>query len=137
MILGLSDDASNAVPNGFRVLRGGNVKDQGVFSGFKGLNVSTPLSESPTNAGLLVNAVFKTNNQVPSTIVRVNNKARQNNTANVDVSFGNYPMYIGRSPTQPATDISIYAMLIIGKLLDDATTAKIEKEFAKYIGVTL
>lgn len=52
--------------------------------------------------------------------------------------LGNYPLYIGRRGgfTYPFNG-QIYALLVIGKLLDDATTAKIEKEFAKYIGVAL
>ena len=52
--------------------------------------------------------------------------------------FGNYPLYIGRRAGNSLPfNGQIYAMLIIGKLLDDATTQLIEKEFAKYIGVTL
>ena len=52
--------------------------------------------------------------------------------------FGNYPLFIGRrGGTSLAFNGQIYALLVIGKLLDDATTQKIEKEFAKYIGVTL
>lgn len=52
--------------------------------------------------------------------------------------FGNYPLYVGRrGGTSVPFNGQIYALLVIGKLLDDATTAKIEKEFAKYIGVTL
>lgn len=53
-------------------------------------------------------------------------------------NYGNYPLYIGRrgGTTLPFNG-QIYAILVIGKLLDDATTQRIEKEFAKYIGVTL
>lgn len=53
-------------------------------------------------------------------------------------SFGNHPLYIcRRGGTSLPFNGQIYAILVIGKLLDDATTARIEKEFAKYIGVTL
>lgn len=53
-------------------------------------------------------------------------------------NFGNYPLYIGRrGGTLLPFNGQIYALLVIGKLLDDATTQRIEKEFAKYIGVTL
>lgn len=54
-------------------------------------------------------------------------------------NYGNYPLYIGRRGDDGSRSFNgqIYALLVIGKLLDDATTAKIEKEFAKYIGVTL
>lgn len=53
-------------------------------------------------------------------------------------NYGNYPLYIGRrGGTSLPFSGQIYALLVIGKLLDDATTQRIEKEFAKYIGVTL
>ena len=53
-------------------------------------------------------------------------------------NFGNYPLFIGRrGGTSLSFNGQIYALLVIGKLLDDATTQRIEKEFAKYIGVTL
>ena len=53
-------------------------------------------------------------------------------------NYGNYPLYIGRrGGTSLPFNGQIYALLVIGKLLDDATTQRIEKEFAKYIGVTL
>lgn len=53
-------------------------------------------------------------------------------------NFGNYPLFIGRRNANSLSfNGQIYALLVIGKLLDDATTQKIEKEFAKYIGVTL
>lgn len=53
-------------------------------------------------------------------------------------NYGNYPLYIGRKGgTSLPFNGQIYALLVIGKLLDDATTQRIEKEFAKYIGVTL
>lgn len=55
-----------------------------------------------------------------------------------DGNFGSYPLFIGRrGGTVMPFNGQIYALLVIGKLLDDATTQKIEKEFAKYIGVTL
>ena len=53
-------------------------------------------------------------------------------------NYGNYPLYIGRrAGISLPFNGQIYALLVIGKLLDDATTQRIEKEFAKYIGVTL
>lgn len=53
-------------------------------------------------------------------------------------NYGNYPLYIGRrGGSSLPFDGQIYALLVIGKLLDDATTQRIEKEFAKYVGVTL
>lgn len=53
-------------------------------------------------------------------------------------NYGNHPLYIGRrAGTSLPFNGQIYALLVIGKLLDDATTQRIEKEFAKYIGVTL
>ena len=71
--------------------------------------------------------------------MRINSVLVANNTGNSGGgAFGNYPLYIGRRGGGPLPfDGQIYAILVIGKLLDDATTAKIEKEFAKYIGVTL
>lgn len=66
--------------------------------------------------------------------IQVSNIATSQGTGN----YGNYPLYIGRrgGNTFPFNG-QIYALLVIGKLLDDATTQRIEKEFAKYIGVTL
>lgn len=53
-------------------------------------------------------------------------------------NYSNYPFYIGRrGGTSLPFNGQIYALLVIGKLLDDATIQRIEKEFAKYIGVTL
>lgn len=71
--------------------------------------------------------------------LRANGTSFINTVSNIGAeNLGNYPLYIGRrGGTSNPFNGQIYALLIIGKLLDDATTAKIEKEFAKYIGVTL
>ncbi len=70
--------------------------------------------------------------------LRVNGVSNVINTDQGAGNYGNYPLYIGRrgGTTQPFNG-QIYALLVIGKLLDDATIQRIEKEFAKYIGVTL
>ena len=57
---------------------------------------------------------------------------------NKTTSFGSYPLYIGRrGGTSLPFNGQIYALLVIGKILDDVTTQRIEKEFSKYVGVTL
>lgn len=71
--------------------------------------------------------------------LRVNGSGAVYNSESVNTGMlGNYPLYIGRrGGTSLPLNGQIYALLVIGKLLDDATIVKIEKEFAKYIGVTL
>lgn len=71
--------------------------------------------------------------------LRVNGSGTVYNSESVNTGMlGNYPLYIGRrGGTSLPFNGQIYALLVIGKLLDDATTQRIEKEFAKYIGVTL
>ena len=70
--------------------------------------------------------------------LRVNGVSNVINTDQGVGNYGNYPLYIcRRGGTTQSFNGQIYALLVIGKLLDDATVAKIEKEFAKYIGVTL
>lgn len=71
--------------------------------------------------------------------LRVNSSSTAYNGEPVNLGMlGNYPLYIGRrAGTSLPFNGQIYALLVIGKLLDDATTQRIEKEFAKYIGVTL
>ncbi|WP_166168026.1 LamG domain-containing protein [Acinetobacter sp. SA01] len=75
----------------------------------------------------------------PLSVIRRNGVFKNSNSLSQGTgNYGNYPLYIGRrGGTSLPFNGQIYALLVIGKLLDAATTAKIEKEFAKYIGVTL
>lgn len=72
-------------------------------------------------------------------VIRINGKQAASSIGDQGTgNYGNYPLYIGRrGGTSLPFNGQIYALLVIGKLLDDATTQRIEKEFAKYIGVTL
>lgn len=70
--------------------------------------------------------------------LKVNGITTSNGASLGGGKFGNYPLYIGRrGGTSLPFNGQIYALLVIGKLLDDATIQRIEKEFAKYVGVTL
>ncbi|NNG75667.1 hypothetical protein HLH10_04875 [Acinetobacter sp. ANC 4277] len=101
------------------------------------ISESSPTFASPNSAllaakgDLLVNVTAKLSvNGVAQTVGA--------SAFGANTKYGNYPIYIGRrAGTSLPFSGQIYALLVIGKLLDDATTAKIEKEFAKYIGVTL
>ena len=102
---------------------------------------STSLIQSSTNFPSPFSAVLTANADIAAPIAKIkvnNTEVRTATNTQGTGSYGNYPLYIGRrgGAISPFNG-QIYALLVIGKLLDDATTARIEKEFAKYIGVTL
>lgn len=114
-----------------------NLNNMAFASRGTGANVVNTAEGFLVGASKVISAEAKTSTNL--------NKLRLNGTLVGDVTtlqgatnYGNYPLYIGRrGGTSLPFSGQIYALLVIGKLLDDATTAKIEKEFAKYIGVTL
>lgn len=72
------------------------------------------------------------------TILRLSGNKTEVTTSLGGGNFSNTPIYIGRRDgTSQSAFTQISALLVIGKLLDDATIQRIEKAFAKYIGVSL
>lgn len=115
------------------IVSGGNF-----YFGSSGTVFSTYLSRagklSPISALINCSASIS----APLIKIKVNTDEAISNTSQGTGNYGNYPLYIGRrGGTSSPFNGQIYALLVIGKLLDNATTVRIEKEFAKYMGVTL
>ena len=123
-----------------------NNKSFGVFSPATNGGKNTGATLRTDTSYYLVNtkqdntfvSTFKTEIGSGNSSVTTNKQAFNQSTTPFAGTFGNYPVYIGRREGKflPFGG-QIYALLVIGKLLDDATTQRIEKEFVKYIGVTL
>ena len=99
--------------------------------------VKNNIINQPVTSGLILSCSLSIS--PPSNVNRVNGVQVATSTASQGTgNYTNNPVYIGRraGSNNPFSG-QIYALLVIGKLLDATTTAKIEKEFAKYIGVTL
>ena len=97
--------------------------------------VPTGVAQSPISCVATAKSAMVSGGDVT---LKVNQQSYATKNTTAIGNYGNYPLYIGRrGGITYAFNGQIYALLVIGKLLDDATTQKIEKEFAKYIGVTL
>ena len=132
--------SANAETNdgAFRMMSPGLNTEKGIIFGSRGTSqtsVNIPNYPAPINLLTTVQSSIRT----PLLKARVNGiQVSSIATSQGAGNYGNYPLYIGRrGGTSFPFNGKIYALLVIGKLLDDATTARIEKEFAKYIGVTL
>lgn len=133
--LSVNSDTTNGT---FGIFAPALAADMGFSVSSRGTSqVKNNIINQPVTSGLILSCSLSIS--PPSNVNRVNGVQVATSTASQGTgNYTNNPVYIGRraGSNNPFSG-QIYALLVIGKLLDDATTQRIEKEFAKYIGVTL
>ena len=131
-------ELSNSLANNnsaFSIVSGSNYQLRSFSKGTIGSTSGTGNSY-PSPQNLVISSKMSISQDLNT--LKVNNSVFTSTGDQGTGTYGNYPLYIGRrGGVELPFGGQIYSLLVIGKLLDDATIQRIEKEFAKYIGVTL